>query len=209
MSAKRIDMYRLQELVRLHRIGHSGRQIARMLGMGRNTVAGYLSALEAGGVLEGDADDLPAEEVLKSCLDEHLPATLAPQQESTVEIHRPEIEQMLEKGAGPQADLRSAASRAGRLRWQPLGRQASLSADQEGVGSASQRRGNPRRDDGRRGRPGGLRIRRQAVRSQGRPPAACVGLRDEPGRASARGSLLLVLLVGLDRVAVHIHNRAA
>jgi hypothetical protein len=38
-------MHRLQELVRLHRLGRTAREVARMLGMGRNTLAAYAKAL--------------------------------------------------------------------------------------------------------------------------------------------------------------------
>ena len=42
---KRIDMHRLQELVRLHRIGTGARETARLLLMGPNTERMYREAL--------------------------------------------------------------------------------------------------------------------------------------------------------------------
>ena len=44
MSAKRTDMHRLQEAVRLHRLGQSRRQISRQLKIGRDTLARYFAA---------------------------------------------------------------------------------------------------------------------------------------------------------------------
>ena len=45
MAAKRTDMHRLEELVRLHRKGVGSRAVARMLGMGPNTERRYRQAL--------------------------------------------------------------------------------------------------------------------------------------------------------------------
>ena len=59
MSARRTDMHRLQEVIRLHRLGRSSRRIGRQLKMGRDTVRGYLEAFEKAGVLDGAPDDLP------------------------------------------------------------------------------------------------------------------------------------------------------
>ena len=59
MTARRTDMHRLQELVRLHRLGRSAGDIARALRLSRNTVRGYLAAFAAAGVLEGDPDGCP------------------------------------------------------------------------------------------------------------------------------------------------------
>ena len=48
MSARRPDMHRLQELVRLHRMGQSARSLARQLRMGRATALQYLAAFREG-----------------------------------------------------------------------------------------------------------------------------------------------------------------
>lgn len=55
MARQRTDMHRLQELVRLHRLGRTAREVASMLGMGRNTFSAYAKALDAAGLLEGEA----------------------------------------------------------------------------------------------------------------------------------------------------------
>jgi len=56
MSARRTDMHRLQELVRLHRLGLTERRAAKELRIGRNTAKEYRRALSDAGVLEGSAD---------------------------------------------------------------------------------------------------------------------------------------------------------
>ena len=79
MSAKRTDMHRLQELVRLTRLGVGVRRIASELRMGRNTLRSYTDALRAEGLLDGDASQLPELEVLKAVVDKQLPSRPAPQ----------------------------------------------------------------------------------------------------------------------------------
>ena len=59
MSAERIDMHRLQELVRLHRLGHDTRTVARLLGMSPNTERDYRLLLKPHGLLQGDPKQLP------------------------------------------------------------------------------------------------------------------------------------------------------
>ena len=53
MSMRRVDMDRLQELVRLHRMGTGAREVARLLRMGPNTERDYRAALRAAGLLDG------------------------------------------------------------------------------------------------------------------------------------------------------------
>ena len=64
MGAHRTDMHRLQELVRLHRLGRSRRDVARLLGMGRDTIRQYEAALAAAGLLDGPEAELPSLEAL-------------------------------------------------------------------------------------------------------------------------------------------------
>ena len=63
MRKERIDMHRLQELVRLHRQGCCGREVARLLGMSPNTERKYREALKAEGLLFDDKE-LPDLETL-------------------------------------------------------------------------------------------------------------------------------------------------
>lgn len=56
MCKRRVEMDRLQELVRLHRMGTGAREVARMLQISPNTEREYRLALEAEGLLAGAAD---------------------------------------------------------------------------------------------------------------------------------------------------------
>jgi len=96
-------MDRLQELVRLHRMGSGGREVARMLGMSPNTERTYRLALEAAGLLKGPVADLPMLEKLKTAVEDRLPRKLPPQQTSSVEDWLARIEDFWKKGLGPRA----------------------------------------------------------------------------------------------------------
>ncbi|MFZ5476769.1 MAG: hypothetical protein ACOZNI_08345 [Myxococcota bacterium] len=88
-------MHRLQELVRLHRQGTSAREAARLLGMSRNTVGAYLTALAAAELLESAVEALPELAELKAA----LPANLPPQQSSSIEAWAPRVRVLLAGGA--------------------------------------------------------------------------------------------------------------
>lgn len=103
MTAKRTDMHRLQELVRLHRLGTGARHVARLLGLGPNTERRYREALESAGVLQGEVDAVPELEVLKAAVLKHAPPALSPQQTSSLEAHRERIEVLQSKGLRPKA----------------------------------------------------------------------------------------------------------
>jgi len=103
VSAHRVDMHRLQEFVRLHRLGSSSRDIARLLKMGRNTQRQYRRCLSDAGLLDGDPDQVPDLAALKGAVREDLPPTLPQQQVSTIENWRSSIAEMSERGAGPTA----------------------------------------------------------------------------------------------------------
>lgn len=95
-------MHRLQELVRLHRMGTGCREAARLLGMSPNTEREYREALAAAGLLEGNVDDLPDLEVLRAAVLEQRPLRTPKQQVSSVERWHDEIRSMW-PGAGPRA----------------------------------------------------------------------------------------------------------
>lgn len=103
MSAKRTEMDRLQELVRLHRMGTGCRKVAEMLKMGPNTERDYRVALERAGLLAGEPDDLPELTALKEAVLRENPPKTAPQQTSKAEPWRDQIEAMVNKGAQPKA----------------------------------------------------------------------------------------------------------
>ncbi len=103
MSARRKEMHRLQELVRLHRMGRGAREVARLLGMGPNTERQYREALAAAGLLAGEPGAVPELEVLKAAVLAHAPPKPAPQQQSSLVWWQPEIEKLLDAGLKPTA----------------------------------------------------------------------------------------------------------
>lgn len=103
MSADRIDMHRLQELLRLHRMGTGHREVARLLAMSPNTERAYRHALEKAGLLAGDPTEVPDLEILQSVVREYHPPRVAPQQLSTVDAWLTSIRTMWQRGSHPQA----------------------------------------------------------------------------------------------------------
>lgn len=61
-------MHRLQEMVRLHRMGLSARKLAIALKMGRNTLRDYLAKLDVARLLDGPQDSIPELCTLKSAI---------------------------------------------------------------------------------------------------------------------------------------------
>jgi len=103
MTNRRLDMHRLTELVRLHRLNHKPRQVARLLGMSPNTERKYRNALELAGLLQGHPDQLPALDTLKDAvLEAHPPASSA-HSTSTAQPWAHIIQQKLRAGASPKA----------------------------------------------------------------------------------------------------------
>lgn len=81
-----ITMHRLQDLVRLHRLGNGAREVARLLEMSPNTERDYRLALSEAGLLEGDPTQLPDLEILRAAIQAVRPAKPSvPQQTSSVE----------------------------------------------------------------------------------------------------------------------------
>ncbi len=96
-------MSRLQELVRLHRMGVSARRSARMLGMSRNTVRTYQTALAAAGLLSGSVDELPELDALRRAVDEREASRKPAQEVSSVNNWLERIQALSEDGNGPKA----------------------------------------------------------------------------------------------------------
>lgn len=96
-------MHRLQDLVRLHRMGSDAREVARLLQMGPNTERKYREALAKEGLLSGEPADLPELEVLKTAVLKHHPPQTAPQEESSIEKWRALVQTKLDDGLGPRA----------------------------------------------------------------------------------------------------------
>ena len=97
-------MHRLQELVRLHRLG-GGRthKIAASLKMSPNTERRYRIALTAAGLLVGAVDELPSLEQLKAAVEKELPSVVPAQEQSSIAKWQPEVKALLEKGLTPKA----------------------------------------------------------------------------------------------------------
>ncbi len=92
-------MHRLEELVRLYRLGTPTREVARLLRMSPRTERSYRTALEAAGLLSGPADELPGVSELRDAVLARRPAPAVPtQQVSRIEPWRPTIALLLEKG---------------------------------------------------------------------------------------------------------------
>ena len=96
-------MHRLQELVRLHRMGTGARKVAQLLTMSPNTERAYRRALTAADLLVGPVDALPELSVLREAVQAHLPSGAKPQHESSIARWAEHITSMLEDGAEPTA----------------------------------------------------------------------------------------------------------
>ncbi len=103
MSRQAIEMHRLQELVRLHRMNTGKREVARLLGTSPTTERDYRKAIEAAGLLWGEVDELPDVLCLEKAVREVKPLKVAPQQQSSIESWRTTIEEMVGRGAKPKA----------------------------------------------------------------------------------------------------------
>lgn len=104
MSTRRVEMHRLQDLVRYHRMGTGAREVARMLRMSPNTERDYRNALEAEGLLRGPVDEIAPLEVLRAAVERQLPVVQPPQMVSTLEPRvRDKVVELANKGLEPQA----------------------------------------------------------------------------------------------------------
>ncbi|MBI4618415.1 MAG: IS21 family transposase [Planctomycetes bacterium] len=103
MSAERLNMHRLQELIRLHRLGLGAREVARVLKMSPKTELRYRAALDGAGFLRGNPTDIVELSILKDCLLRSLPQAVPCQSTSCVEAWRSVVGALLDQGAGPKA----------------------------------------------------------------------------------------------------------
>jgi len=71
--------------------------------MGRDTIRASLDAIRKAGLLDGEPSDLPDLDVLRALIEEHVPSKQAPQQVSSVDRWRGQIEKLRGRGAGPTA----------------------------------------------------------------------------------------------------------
>jgi hypothetical protein len=103
MCMWRLDMDRLQELVRLHRMETGPCEVARLLGLSRTTERQYRTVLERAGLLRGSPDELPAPEALRAAVDAALPPKPAPQSTSSLERWATHVAGLVGDGLGPRA----------------------------------------------------------------------------------------------------------
>ena len=96
-------MHRLQELVRLHRMGVGGREVARLLKMSSKTELKYRQALAEAGLLEGDAGALPDADVLRDAVLAVHPRPTKPQTPTSVDPWMPAIEEAFKNGVQAKA----------------------------------------------------------------------------------------------------------
>lgn len=99
----RVDVDRLLELVRLHRLKTRKREVARLLELSPNTEREYREAIAKAGLLEGEPDELPELEVLKAAVSAQRPPKAVPQQISSVEEHRARIVELADDGLEARA----------------------------------------------------------------------------------------------------------
>jgi transposase len=104
MAARRIVMHRLEELVRLHRLGTPMREVARLLKMSPRIERQYREVLQAAGLLHGTLESMPDLDALKAAVLAAKPKPALPaQQVSAIESWRPRVEDLFAKGLGPRA----------------------------------------------------------------------------------------------------------
>jgi hypothetical protein len=82
-------MQRLQELVRLHRMGTRCREVARLLKMGPASERVYREILESAGLQLGSPDELPPFDVLRCAVEAAKPPKQGHQEQSTVDGYIP------------------------------------------------------------------------------------------------------------------------
>ncbi len=100
---KAIDMHRLQELVRLHRMNEPFTEIARMLGISPMTERFYRRILLEANLLKGDPKDLPSGEVLDEAIKKANPKDSDVKWVSSVDKWADQIAAMVKTRATPKA----------------------------------------------------------------------------------------------------------
>ena len=100
---RRISMFQLQELVRLHRMGTKCHEVARLLGISPNTERSYRLALVTAGFLKGATAELPTEEELQRGVTAVMGDGCPAEQESTVQLWLGTIHAWSEDNAQPTA----------------------------------------------------------------------------------------------------------
>ncbi len=103
MAAPRTDMHRLQELVRLHRLGVGPREVARLLRMSPKTELRYRTVLDAHDLLAGAVEKLPELEELRTAVLDGVGDGPVRCYVSSVDPWRKVIKKKAAEGVGPKA----------------------------------------------------------------------------------------------------------
>lgn len=98
----RIGMHRLQDLIRLHRMGLNTRDCASSLQMSPNTERVYRHIFERAGLWDGSPEDLPTVPLLQEVVLRERPFTVSLPSEALASYSKA-ILQMAEQGATPRA----------------------------------------------------------------------------------------------------------
>jgi len=96
-------MHRLQELIRLYRLGTGVRERARLLGMSTRTERTYRLCLAEVGLLEGGSEALPDLEAIAAAIGRVRPVPGPRVGPTSLDQWLPEIRARVDKGARPQA----------------------------------------------------------------------------------------------------------
>lgn len=91
MGAQKTEMHRLQDVVRLHRLGASARRIAKQISMGRDTIRIYLAVLSQAAPSEEPVDSLPEIDEARTLVLEQIDSSEPTAQQSSVERFEDEI----------------------------------------------------------------------------------------------------------------------
>jgi transposase len=103
MVAARTEMYRLQELVRLHRLGVRPRERCRLLTMSPKTEMKYRLALQSAGFFESEAgEELPEEAVLRDAVERSWPQPAARAVESSADRWSEPLRTAFDAGTSPR-----------------------------------------------------------------------------------------------------------
>jgi len=96
-------MHRLQELVRLHRMGTGSRTVARLLDLSPTTERRYRKALVAEGLLIGSATELPSVGDIRDAVLRQRPLPAAKPPVSSADAWSVAITSLANAGLGPRA----------------------------------------------------------------------------------------------------------
>ncbi len=118
MTRPRVEAHRLRELIRLKRLGSSGREVVRLLRMSPKTERRYRAIFLTAGLLAGSPKALPSLEEIRIAVRAEFP--LPPPSPSSVEPWRTQVEVLLGKGLTPRAifdRIRLNTNRSGQWRF--------------------------------------------------------------------------------------------